>query len=439
MIKRPFGWGVAVSGGGANVAEMYNSLEIIHLDDYVTVFTHPEGFRHLAEAGLRTTAPLLVPSAMEVFQDAAELRHYQWDTIGATSSMTYPLESGPEIRGVTRLGAETTNRVLGAYTLHRFREIPGSTDLVLADVHAEVPVPERLELLFPARLTGEFAPGAVVWGVFDRVADITELPMEQVLSSRHPNLIFRLVLALSRGDKTLWQLMLELGESSSAVIGAAELAANEGFRVRDEGVAPVRYRLYEPRSRATHADPASATGMGGQDVRGIPMDEDAYRALLCILDRVLTAPGLADDDDLMEQVTQMLRLVTTSAPRRVLAEHGHFAAGPPSPEGTVDWDGLEDWIADREPFVDEQLLLLGHGKRIDASVLAALRRACADYALLRVETNDGVGRVVEARKLGFNWSVERILQGFDRATGQRVRIRVAELRQVEYLGQPWYR
>lgn len=419
---------------------MYSSLEVIDLDNYVTVFTHPAGFQHLAEAELRPTWPLLVPTAMEVFEESGALSDYVWDTAGPDCPFIYLMENAIEVTGVSRLGENTRDRLLGSFTLLSLTPIPGSSDFVLADVEIERPQKQRHQLLFPAQLVDRYGVGAVVWGVFDRVADITDLPTEQITGSRHPNLIFRLLLALSRGDKDLWQLMLELGESSSSIIGAAGLAEAEGYRITGTPGPPMRFHFVEPENRRTHVDPNSVTGMSAREVRGIPMDEPAYLALLSILDRVMVTPGLADDVQLMEQVAQMLRLVTLSAPRRVLAEHsGRGISQPASRDGEIDWGGLESWLAGRESFTSGQLMILAQGQRIDDQVVAALRRACDDYALLRVETKTGHGRVVEARKLGFNWSVERVLSGFDRATGARVKIKLAELRRVEFLAQPWYR
>lgn len=419
---------------------MYSSLEVIDLDDHVTVFTHPAGFQHLAEAELRNTLPLLVPAAMEVFEESGALADYVWDTAGPGCPFLYVIEDAIPVNGVSRLGENAGDRLLGAFTLRSLTPIPGSTDFVLAEVEIERPHPQRHHLLFPAQLVDRYGVGTVVWGVFDWVAQITELSTEQLTGSRHPNLIFRLLLALSRGDRDLWQLMLELGESSSSIIGAAELAEAEGYRIATTEGPPMSFRFVEPPSRRTNVDPDSVTGMGGRDVRGIPMDEGAYRALLSILDRVMSTPELIADVQLMDQAGQILRLVTLSAPRRVLAEHsGQPILESTSRDGEIDWSGLEDWLADRRPFTSEQLMILDQGQPVSAQVVAALRRACDDYALLRVETTDGLGRVVEARKLGFNWSVERILSGFDRATGSRVKIRLADLHRVEFLAQPWYR
>lgn len=85
------------------------------------------------------------------------------------------------------------------------------------------------------------------------------------------------------------------------------------------------------------------------------------------------------------------------------------------------------------------MLLLHPGQPVDAQLVANLHRACEDYALLRVETDAGRQQVVEARKMGFNWRVERVLRGVDRASNERVSLRLSALTQVEVLGLPWYR
>lgn len=419
---------------------MYRSLDISEADNHHVVFTHPAGFRHLAEAELFPDGPLLVPAAMEVFDSDSELHHHQWDVAGPDCPALYRREGGWRVRGVTLLGEETADRLLAAYTLRAFTPIAASTDFVLAEIRAETPEEQWLQLLFPAELTERYAPGAAVWGAFDRVGSIADLRTEQEVASRHPHLVFRLMLALSRGDKDLWALMVDLGVSSSTVIGAAQIAEQEGYRVEILDGPPMRFRLVEPAYRRTHPDPDSVTGMAGRDVRGIPMDESSYHALLTILERVAATPELMVDAELSGHVDHLLRLTTSAAPRRVLARH----RGPgdrleeTGPGAEIDWAGLEDWLAHRPPVSGDMQMILAPDETVDHRVLARLARACQDYALVRVELRDGAGLVVEARKLGFTWAMERILKGFDRASGRRVRLKLRELVAVEYLGLPWY-
>lgn len=321
---------------------MYSSLEILDLEGYTIVFTHAAGFRHLAQAGLHTKWPLLVPHAMEVFQNSRDYRDHVWDNAGPDCPFVDAENLAFRVRGVTSLGMDSRDRLLACLTLQRIHYLPYHSDYVLAEVMVEEPGEQapgtagealRHYLLFPAQLMVDHEPGSVVWGAFDRVRDIANLPAEQIRASTHPNLIFRLVLELSRGDRDLWGLMQALGESASRIIGAAELAAEEGYRVFMEDGPPMHFTLWDPTSRQTHADPDSSTGRAGKEVMGIPMDESAYHDLLTILERVMATPGLMGDEELMRQLNQFLVLIMAAAPRRVLARHQGFVDLLPSRSG----------------------------------------------------------------------------------------------------------
>ncbi|MGP6172650.1 hypothetical protein [Corynebacterium sp. A21] len=419
---------------------MYSSLEIIDLEDHAAVFTHPAGFTHLAEAGLRTTMPLLVPVAMEVFAESGALSDFVWKTAGPDCPFLYVLEDAIPVPGVSPFGTTVEDRLLGAFTVRSVASISGSSDYVLAKVVREKPTAQDYHLLYPAALAERFGVGSVLWGTFDRLRNIGELPTEQVTASRHPNLIFRVVMSLSRGDKDLWELMLELGESASTIIGAVDLAVQDGILINTVEGPPLRFQFYEPAQRSTHADPNSITGRGGRDVRGIPMDEPAYHSLLAILAAVMSTPSLMADEKLVQQTRQFLRLLSASAPRRVLAEHTWVPAlRQQAGDGELDWEGLAGWIAEEPPEAAGTQMILEAGAAVNSQVLAQLQRACADWALLRVELKDGSGLVLEARQLGYDWSVERRLKGFDRATGRSVKLKLSLIHSVEYLALPWRR
>lgn len=426
-------------GASISLIGMYSSLEVIDLEDHVVVFAHPAGFRHLAEAGWRARLPLLVPAAMEVFEDSGALSDYVWETAGPECPFVHIPEHAFQVSGVTEFGAAAGDRLLGAFEIYSVSPLSESSIFVLAEVMLREPAEQACHLLYPATLVERFGVGTAVWGTFDRVRDIADLPTEQITASRHPNLIFRVVMALSRGDKELWELMLELGESASTIIGAVDLAVQDGIRIATVEGPPMRFKFYEPDSRATHIDLESSTGMGGKDVRGMPMDEPAYHSLLAILTAVMSTPSLMADEQLVHQTRQFLRLLSASAPRRVLAEHqGMPYLEDCAIDAGIEWGELADMMAGEPPMSTGFNMLLESGAEVDSLVLANLHRASQDRALLRVELWNGRNMVVEAQALGFSWSMERQLKGVDRATREPVKLKIAQLRSVEYLALPWH-
>lgn len=433
---------------------MYSSLEILDLEGYTIVFTHAAGFRHLAQAGLHTKWPLLVPHAMEVFQNSRDYRDHVWDNAGPDCPFVDAENLAFRVRGVTSLGMDSRDRLLACLTLQRIHYLPYHSDYVLAEVMVEEPGEQapgtagealRHYLLFPAQLMVDHEPGSVVWGAFDRVRDIANLPAEQIRASTHPNLIFRLVLELSRGDRDLWGLMQALGESASRIIGAAELAAEEGYRVFMEDGPPMHFTLWDPTSRQTHADPDSSTGRAGKEVMGIPMDESAYHDLLTILERVMATPGLMGDEELMRQLNQFLVLIMAAAPRRVLARHQGFVDLLPQPEREPDWEKLESWVAEQSSVEQDaaaeqaERMLLRPGEEVGFQVLAGLDRACADQALLRVEGGHQGAVVLEARQIASSQGTGHQLVGLDLVGGREITLQISDLYSVEYLGKAWHR
>ncbi|QGU07973.1 hypothetical protein COCCU_10270 [Corynebacterium occultum] len=203
-----------------------------------------------------------------------------------------------------------------------------------------------------------------------------------------------------------------------------QLAEDEGYRVITDDGPPMRFSLHDPAYRQTHVDSESSTGRAGKDVRGIPMDEPAYHNLLAILERVMDTPEMMADEKLMYRVNQFLALVMAAAPRRVLARHHGFAEISLGAARELDWEDIESWIAEQPPEEEaaERQFLLEPGQAVDSQVLATLHRACEDHSLLRVELKKAAPVVLEARKIGYSWTTERQLQGFDQASGQELKL-----------------